>query len=86
LVLVDHVAITSYNELCGLKQQKVFSHSSGSQKSEFKDASKQALSEGAGTSKRWEDIRKGSRRRNVVEVLLLMCESGKMRPVETIPG
>jgi hypothetical protein len=33
-----------------------------------------------------EDIRKGCRRVNVVEYYVLMYESGKMRPVETIPG
>jgi hypothetical protein len=36
----------------------------------------------------WEgkDIRKNSKRMNMVEILVLMYENGKMRPVETIPG
>jgi hypothetical protein len=37
------------------------------------------------TSGRGEDIRKGCRRVNVVEILcILRFENGKMRPVETI--
>jgi hypothetical protein len=42
---------------------------------------------GVGTNGRGgEDIRKGCRRVNVVEYYAHMYVSGKMRPVETIPG
>jgi hypothetical protein len=41
---------------------------------------------GGGTSGREKDIRKGCKRMNMVECSILMCENGKMRPVETIPG
>jgi hypothetical protein len=40
---------------------------------------------GVGTSGRG-DIRKRSRRMNVVKCYPLVYENGKMRPVETIPG
>jgi hypothetical protein len=33
-----------------------------------------------------EDIRKGCRRVNIVEILIHMHVNGKMRPVETIQG
>jgi hypothetical protein len=33
----------------------------------------------------WEDIRRGCRRDNIVEILH-MYVNGKMRPVETMPG
>jgi hypothetical protein len=33
-----------------------------------------------------EDIRKGCRRVTMVEYYALMCENGRMRPVESIPG
>jgi hypothetical protein len=39
-----------------------------------------------GTSGRGEDVRKGCRRMNVVQILLHMCVNGKMRPVKIISG
>jgi hypothetical protein len=39
-----------------------------------------------GASGRGEDIRKGCRRVNMVEYYVLMCENGKMTPVEAVPG
>jgi hypothetical protein len=41
---------------------------------------------GGGTSGRRENIRKGYRRVNMVEIYVHMYENGKMRPVETVPG
>jgi hypothetical protein len=41
---------------------------------------------GFGTNGREEDIRKGCRTVNVVEIFVLVYENRKMRLVETIPG
>jgi hypothetical protein len=35
---------------------------------------------------RGEDIRKGDMRVNMVKYYVLMYDTGKMRPVETVPG
>jgi hypothetical protein len=41
---------------------------------------------GVGSGGRGEDIRRGYRRVNVVEIFLLMYENGKVRPFETVSG
>jgi hypothetical protein len=40
----------------------------------------------ADTSRREECIRKGYRRVNMVEILCIIYENGKMRPAKTVPG
>jgi hypothetical protein len=41
---------------------------------------------GVGTSMRGEDVEKGCRRVNIVQILCTCCVNGKMRPVKNIPG
>jgi hypothetical protein len=63
-----------------LKLTKISSFKNGEQEG------KTDPGEGTGSSGWGKEVRKGSRRVNVVEFNVLMYENGKMRPVETIPG
>jgi hypothetical protein len=41
---------------------------------------------GFGSSRRGEDVGKGCRRVNMVEIICTHVRNGKLRPLETIPG